>query len=221
MREFTNANLRKIWPTNTKICCYWCAHPFRGPPVAIPRFYRDDVFYVFGCFCSYSCAASYLFDKASIPESEKHRSFQWLHLLRKKIVPNDNLVKNGTVPPIPLAPPKELLRMFGGELSIKVYRAMSSTTHAHYSVYSIVGPNILSIVPTVEMCKTDKNKLVKTITNNDKWTFQDKQLFIPLDKNRVLQAKKREMQKLNEERCKQKSTRISNLSQYITILSGS
>ena len=39
-------------PSCTSIYCWWCCHPFSGPPCALPCDYKNDTFKVFGIFCS-------------------------------------------------------------------------------------------------------------------------------------------------------------------------
>ena len=47
------------WKENTDVCCWWCCHTFKTPPVSIPEKIYNKKYYVFGCFCSFNCAYSY------------------------------------------------------------------------------------------------------------------------------------------------------------------
>ena len=42
----------------TDICCWWCCHKC-DVPLSLPEKLYDDTFHVFGCFCSFNCAAAY------------------------------------------------------------------------------------------------------------------------------------------------------------------
>ena len=79
--EFINANNDKTWPESTNIYCWWCCHPFNGPPCAVPEYYRKERFYVNGCFCSFNCAASYNFSKN---DNNMRERYSLLNLMYKK-----------------------------------------------------------------------------------------------------------------------------------------
>ena len=107
MCEFADANRRNEWPKSTSIWCRWCAHPFSGPPVSLPKWYINKTFFVSGCYCSYSCAAKHLFSRGDIDENDKWKYYNLLHLLRKRILKTNEISK------IKLAPPQETLKVFG------------------------------------------------------------------------------------------------------------
>ena len=43
----------------TNVRCWWCTLPFDNVPCGIPHHHVDNVFHVYGCFCSFNCALSY------------------------------------------------------------------------------------------------------------------------------------------------------------------
>lgn len=156
MFEFMDSNSRKEWPTKTNVHCWWCCHPFDTPPCAIPQKYHKGVFHLYGCFCSFNCAAAYNFDKKY---DHMWESYSLLHLLYKKMYDKDF---KKIIP----APPKEVLKIFGGILSIEEYREnlISNTI-----MYRIITPPMISIVP-----KLEENKInVEQIRNRKK--------YIPVD----------------------------------------
>jgi len=163
--EFLDSNSRKVWPKNTNIYCMWCCHPFDGIPCAIPERYLENIFHVFGNFCSFNCCASHIFDKN---DNKKWERYSLLNLMYKKI--SDNKYKK-----IPMAPPRETLEIFGGHLSIDEYRENNLLGD---KVFKIIDPPLISIIPKIEetIVKTGHNK-------NDK-------IFIPLDNEMVNKAKK-------------------------------
>ena len=53
----------KIWPIQTDLHCMYCVHKFDNIPCGIPTKYSNEKFYLKGCFCSFNCAAKYIFIK--------------------------------------------------------------------------------------------------------------------------------------------------------------
>jgi hypothetical protein len=138
MFEFIDSNKKKEWPESTNIYCNWCVHSFTTPPCAIPNRYKHGCFYLYGNFCSFNCAAAYLFNN--------HTESMWdqyslLNLLYKKMVKDNNFDR------IKEALPRETLKIFGGFLTIEEYRKTSLTNNINYKV---VWPPMVSIIPQIE-----------------------------------------------------------------------
>jgi|SaaInlStandDraft_1057018.scaffolds.fasta_scaffold54030_2 hypothetical protein len=151
--DFADSNKRKEWLKSTSIWCRWCSHPFQGPPVSIPKWYINKTFFVSGCYCSYSCAASHLFSKNDINETNKWKYYNLLHHLKKKIL------KLKETKRIQLAPPQETLKVFGGHLSIDQFRAITNDSHKYYNTYSILEPPMVSISSVIEETIQPKNNM--------------------------------------------------------------
>ena len=158
--EFIDGNNRNEWPLSVNIACNWCCHTFKGPPCAIPVKIIDDTFYVFGCYCSFNCAAAYIFDKK---DRNMWEYYSLLILLYKSIY-------NKSIYKIPIAPPRESLKLFGGYYTIEEYRTNLLTND---KIYKIVQPPMISLVPKIE-----ENKLNFDFRNNSKH-------YIPLDDKMV------------------------------------
>jgi hypothetical protein len=137
MYEFINSNNDKKWPDSTNTYCWWCCHPFQGPPCALPEYYKKEKFYVSGCFCSFNCTASYNFSKN---EDTMWERYSFLNLMYKKLY-NQKFTK------INLAPPREVLKIFGGYMSIEEFRENSLRND---KVFSVVKPPLISIIPKIE-----------------------------------------------------------------------
>ena len=146
--EFINANNDKTWPESTNIYCWWCCHPFNGPPCAVPEYYRKERFYVNGCFCSFNCAASYNFSKN---DNNMWERYSLLNLMYKKLF-NQKFVK------INMAPPREILKIFGGYMSIEEFRETSLKNDKNYKV---IKPPLISIIPKIEENISNTNKTLK------------------------------------------------------------
>jgi hypothetical protein len=99
-------------PDKTNIKCWNCTHNFDGPPCFIPDNFINGFFYVFGCFCSFNCAATYNLEILNDSRSKTRYSF--ILLLFHKIFGKNQSLN--------YAPKKEMLEDYGGEMTIKEYR---------------------------------------------------------------------------------------------------
>ena len=134
---FYDANKKKEWPVKVDTHCLWCCCAFDTPPVPLPIKLIKNKFYVEGCFCSFNCAAAYNFDKKYTDMWER---YSLLHLLFMKTY-------NKKIKKIVVAPPKEVLNIFGGPLTIQEYR---KNLIKNEKSYKIVKPPIISIIPKIE-----------------------------------------------------------------------
>jgi hypothetical protein len=154
MVEFINANMYQEWPDQTNIHCWWCCNQFDGPPCTLPEYIRRDKFYVSGCFCSFNCAASYNFNKN---DNNVWERYTLLNLMYKKLY-NLPFVK------IEMAPPREVLKMFGGYMDIEEFRNYCIKQDRKFQV---IKPPLISIIPKIEEHIYPKNKVVnENILNN-------------------------------------------------------
>ncbi len=136
--EFVNSNSANTWPESTNTCCWWCCHTFTGMPCALPEVYRRDKFYVCGVFCSFNCAASYNFSKND--GDEMWMRYSLLNLMYKKMY-GTKFVKIG------LAPPREVLKMFGGYMCIEEFR---DTSLRMDKTFQVIKPPMVAIIPKIE-----------------------------------------------------------------------
>jgi hypothetical protein len=98
--------------------CFWCCSMFKGYQFGLPVAYDTykNIFTCEGVFCSPECSLSYLYKDYSISESIKwHR-----HVLLKHLY-------SSILEDVSPAPPREMLRLFGGPLDIKQYRGYISS----------------------------------------------------------------------------------------------
>lgn len=95
--------------------CFWCCHAFSWAPCLLPKSYDayKNLYSCEGNFCSPECALSYSYNDPKTFESTK-----WLqHALLGSLY--SDLYKTKTLSP---APPRSLLRLFGGPLDIEQFR---------------------------------------------------------------------------------------------------
>jgi len=116
-----NDSNKKINVEPTNIACWWCTHEFDNLPCFIPEKYFDNKYYVFGNFCSFSCAGSYNISLGDCKRWERHS------LINKIYSEVTNTNKN-----INMAPPKEILTRYGGKMSIDEFRRNSKIPQKEY-----------------------------------------------------------------------------------------
>lgn len=115
---------------NDDIICWNCCHNFNcSEKKEIPIKYDNNVFHVYGVFCSFECGARYILDNYS--GSELWEKISLLNIYYNVSTKNYKKVK--------YAPPKLYLKKFGGNLSIDEYRKDSS--------YNDCVVNLPAIIP--------------------------------------------------------------------------
>jgi len=115
LKLYNADNTEVTLPLKSDCWCWWCSHPFDTQPAYIPEHYDNvkDVFYLAGNFCSWNCAKSYLYSQKSIKVGMR---CSLLSLLRRKL--QGKMVRDCIRP----APPREVLKVFGGSLTIEEFR---------------------------------------------------------------------------------------------------
>lgn len=110
------------WPKNAGLHCWWCVHPFEGTAVAAPLSYDDRTckFRVYGNFCSFACVGAYLNSDPLYAGNNTKSVFEYMK--RKCSVPRYVID----------APPRYVLKCFGGPLSIEEFR--ESTKYSQYKI---------------------------------------------------------------------------------------
>ncbi len=140
---FQDSNRTQQLPTRTDVACFWCCHNFTTPPCAIPSHILDEVWYMYGNFCSPECAVAYLFREKKI---DSHMQWERYALLNSLYGADAELPK-GSPQGIRPAPPREVLRMFGGSMDISEYRAV---VHERRLRIDVLTPPMVSIIQTMD-----------------------------------------------------------------------
>jgi hypothetical protein len=122
------------WVKKTNVFCWWCCHPFNSMPLGMPFVYNGslEIFKVKGCFCSFNCIISHA-------ESIGVKDRSLIKYMYKKIS-GEPISTN-----IQKAPPRELLKIFGGHLSIEEFRkSFNDDSSVKYSniEYPMVAYNV-------------------------------------------------------------------------------
>jgi hypothetical protein len=160
----SDTNDNNYWPKATNIACWWCSYNFDNTPATLPIKYEKGVYFVTGIFCSPECGASWNFNQ-NVSDTLIWKRYSLLNMLYINMYKNVNLN-------IKLAPSKELLEKFGGNLSIEEFR---KSCNNYGRDFKLIMPPVKSIVHSVneEANIMVKNKIKK---------------FIPIDKERIKKA---------------------------------
>ena len=124
-------------PDKTDVHCWWCCHQFEGRPLGLPYRYVNNKFYTTGIFCSLNCCCSYNFNDTNDNIWEK---YNLLNLMYRKMY-NIKGVK------VKMSPPRQVLKKFGGTLTIEEFRKNNQT---HEKDFKILMPPIINIIPQIE-----------------------------------------------------------------------
>lgn len=114
------SNFLKFDNTYDKKCaCFHCTYNFDNQPIYIPKYLINNMYHVYGCFCSPECAAAYLMNDKSIDNCTRFERYHLLNFLYCKIYNYSRNIK-------PAPSPYYTLDKFMGNLSIQEYRKLLS-----------------------------------------------------------------------------------------------
>lgn len=129
------------WPETTEIYCWWCCHPFECSPTTLPYKFDEmrNRFKVMGIFCSWPCAKSYAHDDSSVLSS----TYSMLNLTEFTRQIYGHTIR------IPCAPPRQALKIFGGNMTIKEFREKDPNIYVRINkINSVLDPNVYFSVNT-------------------------------------------------------------------------
>jgi len=146
-----NLNFHEVCSENhTSEVCWNCCHGFHNSHIGVPLKYSDEIFYIYGDFCSLECAARYVCD--NFKDSTFWEILSLINLYNMKI--------NNNINPIKLAPERLTLKMFGGIFSIDEYRSNNNNNQ-----YNISIPPVIPLSHNLEKIEINtKNNMV--LNNN-------------------------------------------------------
>lgn len=100
-----------------KSACFFCTCDFDNTPIYIPKFQLNNLFHVYGCFCSPECACAYLMNEKNIDSTCRFERYYLLNYIYCKIYDYKKNIK-------PAPSPFYLLDKYYGTLSIQEYRKL-------------------------------------------------------------------------------------------------
>lgn len=194
LKEFID---NKEWLHNTDVCCWWCCHGFQSVPLGIPVKYEVKMkkYTVKGVFCSFGCMLGYN-DIYKLTKTymikNLYSMITGIKLLKSKSVYMEFLQRtlglekfdgvqqykddfieglvNLTSDTIQRAPDRNLLKMFGGVLSIQEFR----DAYKEDKIYEVISYPLIQSNENVNIVnlKNIKNanlkvfKTIKTLENS-------------------------------------------------------
>jgi len=129
----STAEIRAL-PDHVDVACFWCCHTFENKPVVLPIRDQGDFIQVHGNFCSPECGMAYLFEQ----RLDSYARWEQLSLLNRIY---------GSAEPLRPAPPKQILKLFGGPMSIEEYRSL---LHSRMLRVDIHLPPMVSLLATMD-----------------------------------------------------------------------
>lgn len=159
MFEFIDKKQKDYWPERTDVYCYWCCHGFNTRPLGMPVKHKNGKFLLSRNYCSWNCMIAHLFQ---MKEYDMYEKYQLINYMYSKIY---------DCPPVKIrpAPAREVLKVFGGILSIEEFRESALLLN---KTYEVMYPPMTSMIPQIEEC-------IMEISANKK---KDKN-FVPVDQN--------------------------------------
>ena len=121
----------KDYPKSTNILCYHCCHKFTTQPLSMPFIFDKNIFYVKNVFCSWECMKRYNIDSNS---SNMHMISTLIQKFYYFITSKTDSIK--------IAPPKCILKEFGGTMTIKEFRNNNKNVTYNLHEYPVIVENI-------------------------------------------------------------------------------
>lgn len=120
------------WPCSTSTLCHHCCYSFDGVPVPLPQSYDAlrKVYHCRGNFCSWQCAKAYN-NRQTPPAGRGNRNMYiailahrtWIKYRRKTLTRQEQeAMRTYATYCIQPSPPREVLQVFGGNMTIEEYR---------------------------------------------------------------------------------------------------
>jgi len=165
--------IRKI-PEQVDIACFWCCHRFETRPVVLPIKDQGEYIEVQGNYCTPECAMSYLFDQ----RMDSYTRWEQLSLLNRIY---------GINGPIKPAPPRQILKLFGGPMGIEEYRNLVRKGHLRVDIHL---PPMVSLLATMDTKPIDfyDVSLTKNVMETVKERLDKAEQVLKLKRTKPLKA---------------------------------
>jgi hypothetical protein len=174
--QYKEAAEVKNIPETSDAACFWCCHAFTNRPVVLPIRDTGEHLIVHGNFCCPECACAYLFDI----RQDTHTRWEQLALLYRVY----GEACQGKIHP---SPSKQVLRLFGGNLTISEYRNLIQSHKVRIDIHL---PPMVSILSTMDTKPIDfyDTSLTKVVSETVKERLQKAEEVLRLRRTKPLKA---------------------------------
>jgi len=134
--EYIHTKEKHVLPSSVTTACFWCCETFDTQPCILPTACIDDVWHVYGNFCTPMCSMAYLLSELLDTHMRWERIAMLNRLYGKEC--------NGRVYP---APNREVLQRFGGPISAADYRELCQSQRIRVDIHM---PPMVSILASMD-----------------------------------------------------------------------
>ncbi len=127
-------------PESSDVACFWCCHTFEGMPCVIPVREEKGVYEVYGNYCCPECALAGILEE----RDDSHVKWEKISLLHRIYGVQVSGGPSGRIYP---APPRSILKLFGGTVGIDSYRATIRERKVRVDLHL---PPMVSILATMD-----------------------------------------------------------------------
>jgi hypothetical protein len=170
-------NLQMNNISDKKSACFWCTYDFDNPSIYIPKYFINNSYQVYGCFCTPECAVAHLMSE-NIDSTTKFERYHLINYIYSKIYEYKIRIK-------PAPNPYYMLDKYYGNLNIQEYRSLLKSDR----LFLIVDKPLTRIMPEIHEDSNDfiiNNKIIPCNSYQVKKKIQKKQ---PQNKNTIVSEK--------------------------------
>jgi hypothetical protein len=161
--QYKDTHTTKELPSQTELACFWCCEQFTGRPCVIPNSIVQDIWNVYGNYCTPQCAMAYLLSEILDTHTRWERISLLNRLYAKQI--------NGRIYP---APNRESLQRFGGPIKPEEFRSICESQNIRVDIHM---PPMVSILASMDTKPIDfyETPLRNTFTSPHQVSIQRQQ----------------------------------------------
>jgi hypothetical protein len=137
---YKHAKTSQRLPETSDVACFWCCHTFEGMPCVIPVRDEKGIYEVYGNYCCPECALSGILEE----RDDSHVKWEKISLLHRIYGAQVSGGPSGRIYP---APPRSILKMFGGPIGIDSYRGTIRERKVRVDLHL---PPMVSILATMD-----------------------------------------------------------------------
>jgi hypothetical protein len=165
---------KKEWDSSTDHACFYCTEQFQTMPIGIPVRHNRGKYYCRDNFCSFNCAAAYIFSGFDTRyHFKKWEYYSLLCLLAKEInekINNEIGMDMKKIITVKLAENRNLLKKFGGPMTIEEFRKQFYFLDKKYS---LLYPPVSCMYPQTEVAHYVSVHRQKAMMLNNENRFQE------------------------------------------------